>query len=48
MTGDFEAMALYAGEGVDRLQSIVSAEERMRSIVDEARAILSAGSGQER
>ena len=39
MTGDFEAMALYAGEGVGRLQSIVSAEERMRSIVNEATAI---------
>jgi nitronate monooxygenase len=48
MTGDFEAMALYAGEGVGRLQSIVSAEERMRSIVDEATAILTAGSGPER
>ena len=48
MTGDFEAMALYAGEGVGRLQSIVSAEERMRSIVDEATAILTAGSEPER
>lgn len=45
MTGDLEAMALYAGEGAGRLQSIVSAAERMQSIVDEATAILSAGGG---
>jgi nitronate monooxygenase len=42
MTGDFEAMALYAGEGVGRLQEIVSARERMRGIVEEAAAILAA------
>lgn len=40
MTGDFEAMALYAGEGVSRLHSIVGAEERVRSIVSEAAALL--------
>jgi nitronate monooxygenase len=44
MTGDFEAMALYAGEGVGRLQTIVSAAERLRGIVDEATALISAGS----
>jgi nitronate monooxygenase len=36
MTGDFQAMALYAGEGVSRLQSIVRAEERVRNIISEA------------
>jgi nitronate monooxygenase len=42
MTGDFEAMALYAGQGVGRLQSIVSAEERVRSIVNEAEGLIKA------
>ena len=36
MTGDFEAMALYAGEGVDRINSILPAGERVRLIVEEA------------
>jgi nitronate monooxygenase len=40
MTGDLEAMALYAGEGIGRLKSIVSAEERVRSIVSEATALI--------
>lgn len=40
MTGDFEAMALYAGKSVGRLQSIVSAEERVRSIVSEAECLI--------
>jgi nitronate monooxygenase len=40
MTGDFEAMALYAGEGAGRLHAIVSAAERMRSIVEEATALV--------
>ena len=28
MTGDFEAMALYAGQGIGRIDSIVPAGER--------------------
>ena len=38
MTGDFEAMALYAGQGVSRIDSIVPAGERVVRIVDEADA----------
>jgi nitronate monooxygenase len=40
MTGDFEAMALYAGVGVDRITDIVGAGERLRRIVDEATALV--------
>ena len=40
MTGDFEAMALYAGKGVDRITEIVPAGERVARIVDEATRIL--------
>lgn len=40
MTGDFEAMALYAGQGVARIGDVVPAGERLRRIVDEARALL--------
>jgi nitronate monooxygenase len=40
MTGDFEAMALYAGEGVSRIGDLVSAEQRVHSIVTEAEALL--------
>ena len=29
MTGDFEAMVLYAGQGVGRIDSIVPAGERV-------------------
>ncbi len=36
MTGDFEAMALYAGEGVGGITAIVPAAERLRSICAEA------------
>jgi nitronate monooxygenase len=36
MTGDFEAMALYAGEGVDRITRIVPAGERVAHIIEEA------------
>lgn len=39
-TGDLEAMALYAGEGVGRVTAIVPAAERLRSIVAEAEAVL--------
>ncbi len=40
MTGDFEAMALYAGLGVGRIESILSAGERVAGIVDEATRLL--------
>jgi nitronate monooxygenase len=37
MTGDFEAMALYAGEGAGLIKSIPTAAERLDSIVAEAK-----------
>jgi nitronate monooxygenase len=40
MTGEFEAMALYAGEGVDRITKILPAGERVSQIVDEATQLL--------
>ncbi len=40
MTGDFEAMALYAGEGAGRIRKIVPARERLNEIVTEAAKIL--------
>lgn len=40
MTGDFEAMALYSGTGVGRISAIVSAGERLQSIVAAATEIL--------
>jgi nitronate monooxygenase len=42
MTGDFEAMALYAGEGVGRIRAIVPAADRLREIAATARAVLPA------
>jgi nitronate monooxygenase len=36
MTGDFEAMALYAGEGAGQIASVVPARERLNAIVSEA------------
>jgi len=36
MTGNFEAMALYAGKGVDRITSVEPAGERVSRIVAEA------------
>jgi nitronate monooxygenase len=42
MTGEFEAMALYAGEGVGRLTAIISAAERVRAIAAEASGLLEA------
>ena len=42
MTGDFEAMALYSGMGVGRIDVIVGAGERLRTIAAEASAILGA------
>lgn len=41
MTGDFEAMALYGGEASGEINTIVSAGERLRTIVAEAEAALS-------
>ena len=43
MTGDFEAMALYAGNGVGRVTAVVGAAERVRTIAAEASAWLDAG-----
>jgi len=40
MTGDFEAMALYAGQGAGRITSIPSAAERLNAIVGEAMRVL--------
>jgi nitronate monooxygenase len=37
MTGDFEAMALYAGEGAGRLHAVVAAGDRLRDIAAGAR-----------
>jgi len=42
MTGDFEAMALYAGKGVGRVTAVVAAGDRVRAILTEAVAILEA------
>lgn len=42
MSGDFEAMALYAGQGAGRLSAIVPAGERLADIAREARALLRA------
>jgi nitronate monooxygenase len=39
-SGDLEAMALYAGEGCGRITDIPSAGERLRAIVEQARARL--------
>ena len=41
-TGDLEAMALYAGEGVGSIRSVVPAAQRLAEIVQGARAALSA------
>lgn len=40
MTGDFEAMALYAGQGASRIDEIVPARERLHGIVAEAQLLL--------
>lgn len=39
-TGDLEAMALYAGQGVGRVSDIVPAGQRLRRMADEAAALL--------
>lgn len=41
-TGDLEAMALYAGEGVGQVHAILPAADRLARIVAEARAALAA------
>ena len=38
MTGDFEAMALYAGEGVGRIDAVSGARERLHRIAVETTA----------
>jgi nitronate monooxygenase len=40
MTGDFEAMALYAGQGAWRIGSIQPAGEKLKAIVQETVAVL--------
>ncbi len=40
MTGDFEAMALYAGQGAGAIQSIPPAGERLREIAAQALGLL--------
>ena len=42
MTGEFEAMALYAGAGVGRITDIVGAAERVRGIAAQASRLLDA------
>ena len=42
MTGEFGAMALYAGTGVGSLREIVRAEQRINEIVGEAERLLAA------
>jgi nitronate monooxygenase len=42
MTGEFEAMALYAGTGVGRVTGIVGTAERVRAIAAEASDLLKA------
>ncbi|MGX0877866.1 nitronate monooxygenase [Roseovarius sp. MBR-154] len=39
-TGDLEAMALYAGQGVGQITDVVPADERLRRMADEAAAFL--------
>ncbi len=42
MTGDFEAMALYAGKGVEHIDAVTGAGERLQRIAAEAAAALRA------
>lgn len=42
MTGDLEAMAIYAGEGAGRIDDLVPAGERLLRIVRQAQAVLEA------
>ena len=49
MSGEFAAMALYAGTGVGRVHDVVAAGERLRSIVQAAEDVLAnTGVGSER
>lgn len=43
MTGDFEAMALYAGQGVGKIEAIGSATDLVRHIAQQARTRLDSG-----
>lgn len=43
MTGDFEAMALYAGAGVGRIDAIAGAAERLQRIAADTVALLDSG-----
>lgn len=43
MTGDFEAMALFAGTGAARIGGITGAAERLHCIVTDAAALLDSG-----
>jgi hypothetical protein len=45
MTGDFERMALNAGQGVDKIDAIVPAGERLKAIISEATRLLQPDSG---
>jgi nitronate monooxygenase len=40
MTGDFEAMALYAGTGADRISKILNASERVHLIANQAHDLM--------
>ena len=42
-TGHIEAMALYAGECVGEIKSVLSAEEIVKEITDEAESLISPG-----
>ncbi|MDE2466698.1 MAG: nitronate monooxygenase, partial [Alphaproteobacteria bacterium] len=42
MTGEFEAMALYAGEGAGMITKVVPAAQRLKQIQSEAEAVLGA------
>lgn len=43
MTGDFESMALYAGEGVGRIHGIAGAADRVSRIAADAAALMQSG-----
>jgi len=40
MTGEFEAMALYAGTGIDRIRTLIPAGTRVATVMAEAAQIL--------
>lgn len=48
MTGDFEAMALYAGQGAGAIATIPPAGERLREIAAQAAALLSSAAAPSR